>query len=583
MCTRQREEKAQQYEIVPYLDKVQEYRRALVLMGELHALGHPDFMMPTCTVERGKIPCQLQTTIPDAARGTPKRENQVTPAALGESRDSWKAHLSEILEKNKLLCLFSSLAAQRMAQLIDSQSTYDLALLLSPLFGHADQQCFVPLRQQVAAAANSRQVQAAAAWPEKSSAFLGAVMREMISHGYTSAVDVASALPSSQGKGPIRYAAAPSHSVLLRLLLHIFDGHAPQPFELLWCDKQTTPQMLRAFLERAKHQPHRRFVLLQVDLIPHTLQHMLLRLFLDSRDAQAGQLRTGHNLHCVETGPCALQSASWIKLENADEVCEGIELKVKLPSCEHGANVTCFHGPPGSGKTHQMKKRLGALRSHTIVTLSITEAFSMSEAAHKLHLAALEANGKPLALCVHLNLGKFKHSERDQWSALMESVSKFFFGLLVLRSVEVRASSESRQQMSSCSAHTHPPTRAQDPLSSLVFNVPPGCKLELLVEIPDRDAHLEPPPAEATLPHSERGTARDFQLFEKELAAELPAIGALASFVNAADAPFEIDDSAKHVCKYLKAYDIPAGQEGSIDQQYGAAGGEKVRAHRAPE
>ena len=126
---------------------------------------------------------------------------------------------------------------------------------------------------------------------------------------------------------------------------------------------------------------------------------------------------------------------------------------------------------------------------------------------------------------------------------------------------------------------SHASTRvAQDPSSSLVFNVPPGCKLELLVEIPDRDAHLEPPPAEAALRPSER-TARDFQLF----AEELPVVAALASFVNAADAPFEIDDSAKHVCKYLKAYNIPAGQEGSIDQQYGAAGGEKVRAHRAPE
>ena len=118
----------------------------------------------------------------------------------------------------------------------------------------------------------------------------------------------------------------------------------------------------------------------------------------------------------------------------------------------------------------------------------------------------------------------------------------------------------------------------QDPSSSLVFNVPPGCKLELLVEIPDRDAHLEPPKAEVALRASER-IQRDFQLFE----AELPVVAALASFVNAADAPFEIDDSAKHVCKYLKAYDIPMGLEGSIDQQYGTGGGEKVRAHRATE
>lgn len=112
----------------------------------------------------------------------------------------------------------------------------------------------------------------------------------------------------------------------------------------------------------------------------------------------------------------------------------------------------------------------------------------------------------------------------------------------------------------------------QDPSSSLVFNVPPGCKIELLVEIPDRDAHLEPPPAEAALCSSER-MDRDRQLF----AAELPVLAALASFIDAADAPFEIDESALHICKYLKAYDIPAGQEGSIDQQYGAGGGSKVR------
>jgi hypothetical protein len=437
---------------------MQEYRRALALMCELHALGNPDFMMSVCTVTQGKIPRELGTKIPDEARGSPKRENQVIPATLTTSLDGWKADLSDVLEKNKLLCLFSSLGAQRMAQLIDSQSTYDLTLLLSPLFAHANQQqCFVQLQQQIMTA--SQQVQVTAAWPEKSSAFLSAVMHHMSSQGYTNVLDVASVLPSSQGDGPIRYCiadyiAAPSHSVLLRLLLHIFDGRAPQPFEVLWCDKQTTPQMLRAFLERAKHQPHRRFALLQVDLISHTLQHMLLRLFLDTREAKAGQLRAGHNLHCIETGPCALQSATWIKEERAD-VCQGIDLKDKLPSCVHGANVTCFHGPPGSGKTHQMKKQLGAFNGHTVMTLSITEAFSMSDVANKLHLAALTANGKPLALCVHLNLGKFKHSERDEWSALMERVSKFFFSLLVLRSVEVQLRFKPLSAIACSASHIH--------------------------------------------------------------------------------------------------------------------------------
>eukprot|EP00966_Prymnesium_polylepis_P274808 6349804-Prymnesium_polylepis.1 len=282
--------------------------------------------------------------------------------------------------------------------------------------------------------------------------------------GILSAIDAPSTI-GSVSDGPIRYSAAPSHSVLMRLLLHVFDGAAPEPFEIFWCDKATTQRMLRAFLDRAKHHPHRAFALLQVNLIAHTLQHMLLRLFLDARDAKPGQQRVGHNLRCVETGPSALQSASWIRLESAEDICGDVDLKAALPRCIPGGQVpeqlVCFHGPPGSGKTHLMKQRVLQLGDSTHVSwLSITETFSIGEAAKKLHEAALQAKGMSLALCVQINVGRFKHSEQSQWNALMETVSKLFFGILVLRSVE-------------------------DPLSDVVFNVPPGCGLKVFVEIPD--------------------------------------------------------------------------------------------------
>ena len=347
---------------------------------------------------------------------------------------------------------------------------------------------------------------------------------------------------------PIRYTAAPSHSILIRLLLQIYKKRAPEPFELLWCDKSTTSQMVRAFLERAKHHPRRTFTLLQVDLIPHTMQHQLLRLFLDSRDAKAGQLRAGHNVRCVETGPCALQSASWIRLESAEEVCDGIDLKALLPRCAVGgdvATVTCFHGPSGSGKTHQLRKRARAMASSAVhhCTLSITEAFSVGDAARDLRKAALAAAGKPIALSVFINVGKFKHSERGQWTSLMEKVGKLFFGLLVLGSVE-------------------------DPLSDVVFNVPPGCKLQLLVEIPDRDAHLEPLPMEVALSTSARA-----QRDRRMLGEEIPVLVAHAAFVDAAAQPFDVDKRAMHICKYLKAYDNTLrGKSGGIDQKYGGGG-----------
>jgi hypothetical protein len=292
--------------------------------------------------------------------------------------------------------------------------------------------------------------------------------------------------------------------------------------------------MLRAFLERAKHHPHRRFVLLEVNLIAHTLQHVLLRLFLDTRDGKSGRLRAGHNLCCVETGPCALQSASWIRPESAEELCEGIDLKSALIATSAVVSIKCFHGPPGSGKTHQIKRIMSSLHQAFECCLSITEAFSMDDTARKLLRAARTAAGRPLALRVHINVGKFKKSERGQWSALMEKVSKFFFGLLVLRSVS-------------------------DPLSDIVFNLPPGGTLTVLVEIPDRDSHLEALPDEECLSASARA-ARDCCM----LAEELPVIAALGEMVSPPSL-IDVTSDVQLVCKYLRAL-----EDNSIDQLYGS-------------
>eukprot|EP00966_Prymnesium_polylepis_P138564 3201329-Prymnesium_polylepis.1 len=55
------------------------------------------------------------------------------------------------------------------------------------------------------------------------------------------------------------------------------------------------------------------------------------------------------------------------------------------------------------------------------------------------------------------------------------------------------------------------------------------------------------------------------------LANEIPVLEAVANFVDAQSVQFEISDSAKHVCKYLKAYD-----DASIDQHYGDGGAKDV-------
>eukprot|EP00965_Chrysotila_dentata_P028964 962811-Pleurochrysis_carterae.AAC.1 len=68
-----------------------------------------------------------------------------------------------------------------------------------------------------------------------------------------------------------------------------------------------------------------------------------------------------------------------------------------------------------------MRKRLAAVSQHAATcTISITEAFSLSDAARKLHATAVRAKGGKMAVSVQVNLGKFKAAEKAAWKALME-------------------------------------------------------------------------------------------------------------------------------------------------------------------
>ena len=230
----QTEEKAQQYEIAPFLLTLQEHRRALSLMCELHALGHPEYTMPFCMRTAGKVPRgidKLPTWLReeqqrDSARRLKRHEE--APARLTQTCGLWKDHLDQILEKNKLLCFFSTLTAQRMATLIATRSHYDLALLISPLFPQTkiSADCFRLLEQQVGPACASCNETSVTSkqWPARTAIFLEIITKQMSAGGVPSAVDEASLSGGSaiSATGPIRYSAAPSHSVLVRLLLHTF-------------------------------------------------------------------------------------------------------------------------------------------------------------------------------------------------------------------------------------------------------------------------------------------------------------------------------------------------------------------------
>jgi len=191
-------------------------------------------------------------------------------------------------------------------------------------------------------------------------------------------------------------------------------------------------------------------------------------------------------------------------------------------------------GPSGSGKTHWIRKRILQWtqedEARAVCVFSITEAFSLEAVSQKLQRTILkEGSSTQLALCFHLNMGKFRTHEMHEWKALMEKINRFFFSLLVLRSVEDS--------------------------TGFVFNVPPGSRWEVIVEIPDRIGHLDEAPADTL--------SQDDGLWK-----ELPVLASIGTLQRPADA-FDLDgENTRLVCKYLKSY-----QDGTIDELYTSNGG----------
>ena len=190
---------------------------------------------------------------------------------------------------------------------------------------------------------------------------------------------------------------------------------------------------VESFLSRVESHSDRCFVLLQADVLATNAQQLLLKHMLQSRAGAA----LGQNLHCVQTGGALLQAAHWvdqhksattISREQAEQMLCGV-----LDS-ETICSVQYLIGGAGSGKTHHAKKQLAAWEhaGRGTCVFSLTEGFCESATAHKLHEMVLQhGRATPMGVCFHINLGKFKCSERDKWDSLMNRINQFFFSLLV--------------------------------------------------------------------------------------------------------------------------------------------------------
>ena len=528
----QLDEKALGLGVPQFLKDISEQRKALKLMCELRALGHPDYQWPNA----------LQLKVDDIMF--------FSVASLRTKLADWKQRLHEVSRDFPHLRFYSSAETQVLHTLLKdvptkSRALHELTLLLGPMHSSAQLTALSGVVHR-AASANAGQV-AGEAWPIVLGRFLTLVHEELGSpplilrppsadavfwkglhlHDLSHTVEAGRAEQQAEQK--------PScEELVLRLLMSIYE-RLPEAFEVLWCDEQTTSLSIETFVERMRENARRCFAIVHVNALTPTAQQALLRLLLASRDAE----HLEQNLHCIQTGPSILHAAAWIKhhkeprLSRQTRDQEQAWLRERVVDGANLSSVAFLVGDSGSGKTHESRKRLAAWAAagKKKCVVSITEGFSPGVVAAQLRAAVLEHGLEAqLAVCFHINLGRFRPSERPQWDALMAAINRFFFGLLVLRSVD-------------------------DPAGSR-FNVPPACQWDVLVEVPHRAGHLE----EAEPLTTEEGMLRELPV--------LHHIGQKMEPPSAFDLGLLANDGVRLVCKYLKA-----DQEQTIDQLYTQGGG----------
>lgn len=482
----QKDEKARGLPIGKFLEEIQGHQKALSVMCQLRVLGHPQFQRAEPYDQANNAELRPLVLASEQTKMT-----QLSFQTLNEKLWQWRRRLEGATRRHASLRLYSTAEAQwiyeRLCQPKSSQIVDELALIICPMYPRTTHS-FSTLQRAIGDAMKNpkpttqperkgallqdTKIIGQQEWPARVGTFLKAVQCAMEERELA----FNPVLPTQHWHGVHVHTVDASAEALLYLILSIFK-RLPKSFEVLWCERSTGAQQVATFLDRTVHETSWCFVMVHVDMLLPSVQQVLLRHLLASRDAKQ------QNLHFIQMS-----------------------------------------------STNLARKKMARWKAHgrAVFCMSITEAFSLAEAA-KLLREAMLAHGPnmPMGLCFHINLGFFREREQREWDKLMALINRFFFNLLVLSFVT-------------------------DPESGLILSIPPHYQLKVLVELPDRTGHLSEEPAQ---------DARDPSWVFRELPV-IALVGEMKTPPNA----YDVDDDARLVCKYLKAY-----ADGSIDSKYGGA------------
>eukprot|EP01035_Chromulina_nebulosa_P018636 gene18636-24375_t len=269
---------------------------------------------------------------------------------------------------------------------------------------------------------------------------------------------------------------------------------------------------LAIYRKGAKYYPTLKFVAVNFHKLNQDCQYLFLKSILEDKSIM--------NISFVDKENSVLKTASWFPIVYPDELPDisllnFFENWYKLTETVIDKNqYKSYQGPSGSGKSFQIKKLMKNAESFTV--LSITENFDHKKILQKL-INYLEENiSKNVLLVFQINIGVM--SNKMQFLELMNEIDNFMFQLIVLRSVVISN-------------------------TDIILDIPWGTNWTVALELPNlKDNFIDDSISVRTL---------------------LPIVSEIFKIFDADAMSFEIDEMAKHVCKYLQAY-----ESGLIDELY---------------
>ncbi|EPY16656.1 hypothetical protein STCU_11075 [Strigomonas culicis] len=228
-----------------------------------------------------------------------------------------------------------------------------------------------------------------------------------------------------------------SHSSVLATLARIYDKRAPLPFELLWCDTATSDWAVEQFIRRATVHEEYHFTLVHVDRLPYKSILHLSALLHD-------QSHTGlRNVDVIETAeattiPSLLPKPTTRRGESVPTLRQVLDCwGLRGSGSESGSrNWKCYVGPPGCGKSFQVKQDAAKLpKSHRRCCFVIHEGFTREAALEAVRSVVEAAPTEDLFIGIEISIGLFTEVNRERGLRWLEDVNTFLFDLLVCHRV----------------------------------------------------------------------------------------------------------------------------------------------------